>query len=412
LSVLFSPVGSDGDIRPLLWLAGGMAARGHRVTFLITPYYQHLVPARGWRSWPVGTAEEFAQLMRDPRLWQPRHGSELVIRYMLETLPRYHDILEEADERFDLVVGTTIATGALTWAERRRIPRLLTHLAPMCVRSAYDCPLFLEGLEWLCAAPPWGKRAMFWLFDLAVARQSFGPVNAHRAKLGLAPLRHVNEQLWHGADGVAALFPDWFAAPQRDWPKHLRQFGFPRETATPSASLSSELENFLAAGAPPILWTHGSANLDTDKFSKVARSATAALGARGLLIGPAFAAAPSASPDFLTLPHAPFAQLFPRGCALVHHGGIGTTAQALAAGLPQLVVPRSHDQPDNARRLTRLGVGAGLAYGRLTADTAAAALRGLLDSPVTRAACASYQKKILSDDPLPRLCDWAEELAR
>jgi rhamnosyltransferase subunit B len=413
LSILLAPFGSEGDVRPLLWLAEGLAARGHRITFLITPYYGELVAARGWRWLPLGTAEGFAATMRDPRLWQPRHGSELVLREMLGSLPRCQAALDGAGGRFDLVIGTTLAAGVFTWAEKNGVPRLMTHLQPMCLRSMGDCPVFLEGWEWLSAAPAFVKRGAFWLIDQALIRLLLPPLNAHRATLGLRPLRRM-EEAWHGADGVAALFPAWYAPFQPDWPGHLRQFGFPfspSDTGS-AAPLSAELETFLAAGEPPILWTHGSANLHTEKFAAGAQSATKELGARGLLVGPAFQNEPAtAARDFMALKHAPFEQVFSRCRAVVHHGGIGTLTKALAAGVPQLIIPRSHDQPDNARRLERMGVGASLRYRDFSGAAAAARLRGLLESPAVQTACEVYQKKLLADDPRPALCAWAEELA-
>ncbi len=214
LSILFAPFGSEGDVRPVLWLAGGLAARGHRVTFIITPYYKHLVESRGWRALDIGTAEDFAAGMRNPRLWQPRAGSEMVMEIMLESLPRYAEILNTANEKFDLVVGTTLGTGVFTWAEQRQIPRLMLHLQPLCVPSVDDCPLFLENMEWLCRSPRWVKRGMFWMVDQVLARKLLPPVNAHRRRVGLPPLRRIHEELWHGAEGVAGLFPGWYAAPQ------------------------------------------------------------------------------------------------------------------------------------------------------------------------------------------------------
>jgi len=398
-------------VRPVLWLAGGLAARGHQITFVITPYYKHLVESLGWRALSFGTVEEFTQTMRDPRLWEPRRGSELVLEVMLESLPRYAEILDAAQTQFDLVVGTTLGTGAFTWAEKKRIPRLMLHLQPLCLRSVEDCPLFLENLAWLDRAPTFARRAMFWLTDWVLTRKMFPTVNAHRARVGLPPLRRINEDFWNGADGVAALFPAWYAAPQPDWPRGVRQFGFPLEAAPALPPLEPRLEKFLAEGAPPILWTHGSANLHTDNFAAVAQAATHSLGARGLLVGPNLDAV-AAADDFLPVKPLPFAQIFPRCRAVVHHGGIGTSAQALAAGLPQLVVPRAHDQPDNARRLERLGVGARLRYDEFSANSAEQKLSALLSSQETRTACAQIQKKILSENFLPALCDWAEKMSR
>jgi UDP:flavonoid glycosyltransferase YjiC (YdhE family) len=330
---------------------------------------------------------------------------------MLQSLQQYADALDRNGERFDLVVGTTLGTGAFTWAEKKKIPRLLLHLQPMCLGSVEDCPLYFDGAEWLCRAPKFVKRSMFWFFDRYLSRQLLPALNAHRARLALPPIRRITEDLWNGADGVAALFPSWFAAPQPEWPPRVRQFGFPLESVTKSPPpLSPELENFLSAGDPPILWTHGSANLDTEKFAATARSATQSLGLRGVLVGPAHGQILS-DPSFFEISHAPFAQLFPRVRAVVHHGGIGTTAQALSAGIPQLIIPRAHDQPDNARRLERLGVAARLRYADFSTTTAAQKLRDLLSSSSTVAACQKMQSEMNASNPLPELCAWAEHLA-
>jgi len=411
LSILFAPFGSEGDVRPLLWLAGGLAGRGHQITFVITPYYRHLVETRGWRALDIGTAEDFAAGMRNPLLWQPRAGSEHVLKIMLESLPRYAEVLNREGKSFDLVIGSTLGTGAFTWAEKHGIPRLMLHLQPMCLRSVDDCPVFIEGWEWLCRSPRLIKGIAFTLFDFVLSRKIMRPVNAYRSQIGLPLLHRVYEELWNGADGVAALFPDWYSPPQRDWPRNLRQFGFPREPVQSNPpALDPVIENFLAKGKAPVLWTHGSANLDTEKFAAGAREATGALGLRGLLVGPAFVNVP-AEEKFLAVNHAPFAQIFPRCFAVVHHGGIGTSVQALAAGVPQLIIPRAHDQPDNAARLERLGVGAHLRYRDFSGAASAQKLRALLTSPAAAVACARHQKLVVDDQSLPVLCDWAEDLA-
>ena len=141
------------------------------------------------------------------------------------------------------------------------------------------------------------------------------------------------------------MFPSWFAAPQPDWPRGVRQFGFP--IASNSRPLSDCLENFLASGEPPVVWTHGSANLDIEDFQSCALEVSRNLNLRCLLISldpPA-----TMSDTALHVGHARFEDLFPRCKAVVHHGGIGTTAKCIAAGVPQLIIPRSHDPPDTRR---------------------------------------------------------------
>jgi UDP:flavonoid glycosyltransferase YjiC (YdhE family) len=109
-------------------------------------------------------------------------------------------------------------------------------------------------------------------------------------------------------------------------------------------------------------------------------------------------------------PYAPLSLVLPRCAALVHHGGIGTSAQGLAAGVPQLTMPMGFDQPDNATRLFRLGVGRWVRPGRFQGKTVAAALRDLLDNPRVAGACRHWADQITSTPAIGKTCDLLEEL--
>src|SRR5205085_8943052 len=105
-------------------------------------------------------------------------------------------------------------------------------------------------------------------------------------------------------------------------------------------------------------------------------------------------------------------ELLPRCAALVHHGGIGTCSQALAAGIPHLVTPMAHDQPDNARRLQKLGVARSLPVKRFKPESAARLLRELLESRAVAAACAHVRDRMRHENGIAQSCDWIEALAR
>jgi UDP:flavonoid glycosyltransferase YjiC (YdhE family) len=107
--------------------------------------------------------------------------------------------------------------------------------------------------------------------------------------------------------------------------------------------------------------------------------------------------------------YAPFSELLPHCAALVHHGGIGTTAQGLACGVPQVVMPMAHDQPDNAARLTRLGVGAAIAPHRFNADTVAQALQSLLHDDAVLANAHQIAQKMQLDWGIGRMADAVEQ---
>ena len=407
LSILVALFGTEGDMRPLLWFAHGMAARGHRITIHVNPHYREVADREGWPVLELGTADRFHEVMNDPRIWKPGEGTKLVLSTMIEALPMYQSSLDAARERFDLVVGTVLATGAMAWAEQKRIPRLLAYLQPMALRSAYDCPYYADALAWLPRMPPWVLRPLFLLSDTVGAPFYMGPINRHRRSLGLRPLSCFEDVL-ACADAIAALFPDWLVPRQPDWPPHLRQFGFPWPPSG-SRTMPDDVIAFLSTGESPIVWTHGSANWDTARFVDIARETTRRLSARGIFVG---AANVERSPDFMAVPHAPFEHLLPRSRALVQHAGIGTAMHAFAAGIPQVLVPRAHDQFDNAARVVRTGTGIAIRYEDFGAQAAATALTSLTGSDRVRAACATVRDRMRHQHALPALCDFAEGLAR
>ena len=408
MRVLFVPFGSEGDVNPLIWLAEGLSARGHEPVFLLTPHYGRLADQRGFAWFPVGTEDDFARFVRNPKLWDRRQGPTHVIRAMIHTLPDYRRGFELAGCSFDLVVTSSFALAGSALAEARRIPRLTLHMQPVCLRSQHEIPLFLEELRWLQRAPRWVKRLFFRFVDAALWSTAQKGLNAFRGELGLAPLRRFYEEAVNGADGVAALFPPWFGAPQPDWAPHVRQFGFPVNLN--SRPLSPELDACLAGGAPPVIWTHGSANFDIRHFQTRALSTCEQLGLRCLLISldrPSISLPPWA----FHAAHARFEDVFPRCRAVVHHGGIGTTAKCIAAAVPQLIIPRSHDQPDNADRIARLGLGRPLAYRDLDTPRLGHALTQLIADQETAARCRQFSQRLCAHDPLPDLCDWAVSIS-
>lgn len=353
--ILFVPFGSEGDVNPLLWLAGLLAARGHQPVFLLTPHYGPLAASRGFEWHPIGTEEDFHRMASDPALWKPGLGSWRVARAMHESLQTYQNAFEAQEGTFDLVVSTSLGLAASALAESRGIPRLMLHLQPMVVRSHGDMPVLTDGAGWFRHAPDILHDAALFVVDGILNRTMLPPLNRFRAALGLPRLNDFYREALMRAEGVALLSPEWYSPPQPDWPQGLRQFDFPLSAGAPAA-LSPILSAWLDAGDPPVLWTHGSANVHLSKSQMLARDVTQRAGGRALLVG-------KMAPEFdlpesiFHVPHAAFEALLPRCRAIVHHGGIGTTSKAFAAGIPQLVIPLAHDQHDNAARIERLHAG-------------------------------------------------------
>ncbi|MEM1013565.1 MAG: nucleotide disphospho-sugar-binding domain-containing protein, partial [Planctomycetota bacterium] len=173
--------------------------------------------------------------------------------------------------------------------------------------------------------------------------------------------------------------------------------------------LPADLAAFLDEGDPPIAFTPGSAMFFGEAFFKAAVEACQRLGRRGLLLTRHADHLPSDLPTGVRhVAFAPFSGLLPRCAAVVHHGGIGTLSQGFAAGIPQIVMPMAHDQPDNARRLIDLGVGGAIVPKRFKPGRLATLLKRLLNDPAVADRCRSLATKVTAHDGLARAADEVE----
>jgi UDP:flavonoid glycosyltransferase YjiC (YdhE family) len=262
--------------------------------------------------------------------------------------------------------------------------------------------------------PRWYKRFQFWVADNVFIDRLLCPeLNALRGELGLPPVRGIMRDWWNSPNGVIGLFPDWFAPPQADWPANASLTGFPLWDESDVSELPAGLEEFLAAGPPPIVFTPGSAMMHGRAFFAAAIEACRLLGRRGLLItkyaDQLSAQLPANIAHFSFIP---FSKVFPRAAAVVHHGGIGTCGQGLAAGVPQLIMPMSHDQPDNAARLARLGVAAELKPKHFHGPRVAVQLRKLIEDESVLLRCRTLAARIDAKAALAATCDRLESLAK
>jgi UDP:flavonoid glycosyltransferase YjiC (YdhE family) len=262
--------------------------------------------------------------------------------------------------------------------------------------------------------PRWFKRFQFrlanrLLIEPLVARE----VNRFRQELGLARERSVFffGDWWHSPQKVLGLFPDWYAPPQPDWPASTVLTGFPLWDESGLTEMPPALGSFLDSGTPPIVFAPGSAMKHGHDFFAAAAQACQQLGRRGILLTRYAEQIPAKLPEGVRhFEFVPFSLLLPRAAALVHHGGIGTASQALAAGVPQLVMPMAHDQPDNAARLRRLGVATSLPPAKFVAASVARELGTLLNSPRTLECCRQVASRFATQGGIGRACDEIEAL--
>jgi rhamnosyltransferase subunit B len=149
------------------------------------------------------------------------------------------------------------------------------------------------------------------------------------------------------------------------------------------------------------------------QFYQESTEAARQLGVRAVLLVGVQAAQTSSQDDSIYVArYAPYSQLLSRAAVTVHQGGIGTTAQALKAARPMLVVPWSHDQPDNGYRIQRLGVGRSLKRSRYNARNAAGELSRLLAEKSYTSAAEQMAAKLAEEDGVSAACDVIETALR
>jgi len=396
MHVLIEAVGSAGDVHPFLAIGQALAARGHDVDILASVYFAERVAQAGLSFIPAGTLEDYERAVSQPDLWHPRRGVEAVWRESkTQILPVFELLQQHIRHGETVLVGSTLAWSVRLAQDRLGIPAATVHLSPSCILSA-DAPARLPGAgRWFERLPLSWRRSMLEWVDRRILDGLFRhDLNVMRGQIGLSSVSHVFSRWQHSPLSVICAFPDWFCPPQADWPANTVTTGFPLWHAAQPQSLSPPLEAFLIAGDAPIGFTPGSAMAFGKPFFARALAACKKLKRRAVFITPFAEQLPwgkGEMPAFVHHePYAPFDALISRLAAFVHHGGIGTTAQTMHAGVPQLITPFAHDQFDNAARVERLGCGAQIAADARSGKWARA-LKHLLKDAEVRAACQRVQ---------------------
>jgi rhamnosyltransferase subunit B len=396
-------MGSAGDVHPFVWLGKLLQARGHEVVVLAQEAVRFMPENAGLPTVAYGNRSVQEDVIRNPDLWHPRKAIEVITRMIpicaQEAVPviRRH-ILDEtgAPAGNTVMIAGALAFAARVLAERHGVPLLTAHLQPCIFMSADDSPVMLAHAEWLPKMPRFLRQAFF---DLANWRVDglLGPgIEGLRRDQGLTPARvkGVMRSYWHSPDGVLCLFPEFYGRRAGDWPAQAVLTRFPLYDESAERPTDETLERFLAAGTAPVVITPGSANAHANRFIQQAAGACRMMGRRALVVTRYPEQVGPLPGDSAAFEYIPFGRVFPRAAAIVHHGGIGTTAQCLAAGVPQLIMPMAHDQPDNAARCRRFGVGDYLYPGAFKPARIAGSLTRLLSCPAVSAACQVLREQM------------------
>lgn len=414
---MLATTGTLGDLHPFVAIALALRGRGLVPVIAAMEEYRRVVEAEGIAFHAVrpGHREMEAAGLDEGAVARAvtddlRAGFDLMLPHLAATVQDLRAAMTGAD----LLICGTLSVVARIVAEAAGVPIVTIALQPMGFLSVAEPPTmrevpFLPALRRACGP---GVVRVLYALGSAQGRLGMRPVAELRRTLGLAPVRDELVDGPQRSERIFALYAPAFAPIPADAPPQARSAGFAfydgREGAT--RMLDPALAAFLDRGPPPLVFTLGSfVTHAPGNFYTASARAARRLGRRAVLLVGRHALADCAAlagDDIAVAGYAPHSLLFPRAAAVIQHGGIGTTAQALRAGVPQLVCPFFGDQFDNGQRLKRLGVARVLRLKRYGAKRAFTALARLLDTPQASDRARALAPAMTRDDGPAIIADW------
>jgi UDP:flavonoid glycosyltransferase YjiC (YdhE family) len=404
LRITIVSTGSQGDAVPYVALGMGLQAAGHKVTIGTHTDFAPMVRSRGL---------DFAAIADDSRALHEslegrkmlvaqgnpfvfmRRYSEMRKRWMRSLVARIYAACKGADRIF---VSSTAFLPGQAVCEKLGVPMVPIHYVSNCPSRAIQHCLMPEAPAWLP-----GRGFYNWLSYIVVGEyfwQAVGTwVNDARVNvLGLKPLPPLGPPLALFADlQILYGFSPLVVPRPTDIGPHHEVTGFWYLDRLPDWRPPTALVDFLDAGPPPVSIGFGSMQGScADEITELVTKALKRCGQRGILLTGWGGLCPANHSDqIFAIQSVPHDWLFPRMAAVVHHGGAGTTASGLRAGVPNVIVPFMADQPFWGRRVAALGVGPEPIYHtRLTVERLAHAIRAAVNDPLMRMRAAALGAKL------------------
>lgn len=370
----------------MIAIGAELRGRGFDVVISISQPYASIAEDAGLQTEVLISEEQFHSMVGDPAVWKTVRGVRRVLRAMADHfLFPHHDVIRKHYR----VGETVLVSHPLDYASRvireadPKIRLADVHLQPVLLRTPHDPPR-LTPWPFEPKGPEWVLKTAYYLADhLGLDPVIRRPVNDLRRQYNLPPIRRILDKWWLSPDKVIAMYPQWFAPATEVFMPRLFHAGFPLADHDDSA--------FETPADRPIVFTLGTAHVHSRSFFETAAKACQQLDRPGILLSSHAENFPEQlPPQVRTCSYVSFQKLLPHCAAIVHHGGIGTTSQALASGTPQIIRPLAFDQFDNAKRVEDLGCGVWLKKDSRLTET----LRSTIENSSMASNCGQASQRV------------------
>lgn len=349
MHIVLTTDGTWGDVLPFMFLAKALQDRGHEVRVFSNKFYEayaqeHAIPFTTSTNLKIRN-----DLLTDPNLWHPTKGLKVIGKISEDIFVSSFPVLEKyiKENKVDLLVSYSFTYATNTLAEIHNIPCISLFISPIQVKSLHRLPVFYGGKN-----PndlPWFLRKIFYFVgDFFFIDHHFGKkINQTRKAYGLKPISSFI--YWATSQLLTiGLWPEWYAPSQPDQ-LHLKPVGFPQNIEF-NAEKNELLNTWFTQGNAPTLVTLGSGYFFSEELQKTLAEISVKHDERFIFVA-AQSETKIISEKLIVVPHVKLSAILPKCKLLIHHGGAGTLTQGVNAGIPHLIMPFSHDQPDNAFRI-------------------------------------------------------------
>lgn len=356
---LIYSLGTTGDALPFIKLAASLNASGAKAAFIGNEKFLPLANSMGVECFSVSSKASYENTYNNPLTWSRNHAQNHYNEFHFPAIKPTFKVIQELVEQGEqpLVVYQDTLSGARMAAEEFGLKSCQVVLAPHGINSilspAYPMRRQVEERLWGEIFPQIKEKAKRDTFDRLVRPL----INPARKELGLSQWSLKDLPDMESSPAILALFPEWLKPNPGDWPVQLVNTGFILGDTEENPN-HTRLDEFIAQYGAPLVFTFGTGIPVTGLLIEKIRHLCRMVGKPGVFVAHSQKDRhiENGAYPVLTLSSVPFSYLFSRSALVIHHGGIGTCAQALACGIPQVISPYTFDQPDNAFLLWRLGI--------------------------------------------------------